>query len=263
MNKNTTLIGTLLALGLIIFSIATGGAGIGGYIDFGSILIVVGGTVGTALMVFNMEKLKNLINILKIAFTKTDADRVEELYQIINIANKARKNGGLLSIQSEIENLDDKFLQKGLMLIIDNTDPEILKSILSKEIESTASRHLGGQDILGFMAESAPAMGMIGTLVGLVAMLQNLSDSAAIGPSMAVALLTTLYGALLANVIFIPLAKKLEKITEEEVTIKEASLEGILGLQAGEGTSILEEKLKAYLNNDLKKALEERKSGDK
>lgn len=261
MGKYSTLLGVLIALGLVAWSIMSSGD-VMAYVDIPSVAIVVGGTIGTTLMVFSLTRLKSLFKILKIAFLKTDADKVEELYQIIELSSKARKAGGILAISPDIENLNDPFLKKGLNLVMDNAFPETIQSIMSKEIDSTAQRHQNGQDIIGFMADASPAFGMIGTLIGLVGMLGSLSDPSAIGPKMAVALLTTLYGAFLANVIFIPLGKKLEKISEEEITIKEALLTGILAFQAGETSLIIEEKLKAYLNSKLKESLEERKGGN-
>lgn len=158
MNKYSTLIGIIISLALVIVSIFMSGD-IKGYIDVGSILIVVGGTIGTTLMVFNVDKLKGLISIFKIAFLKSDLDRVEEIYQVLSIANNARKGGGLISIQSEIEKIEDPFLLKGLNLVMDNTDPQVLQNILTKEIESTGIRHQYGQDILNFMADASPAFG--------------------------------------------------------------------------------------------------------
>lgn len=264
MNKYNTLIGIIFSICLVVGSILMGGIDAASqYFDFPSVLIVCGGTIGTTLMVFNIDKLKGLVLIFKIAFLKSDLDRVEEIYQIIHLSNKARKNGGLLAIEEDIKQLKDPFLSKGFQLVADNTEPEIIQSILTKEIESMVQRHQSSQDILSFMADAAPAFGMIGTLIGLVGMLGSLDDPSMIGPKMAVALLTTLYGALLANIIFIPLGKKLEKTSEEEMTIKEALLEGILALQAGNGPSIIEEKLKAFLSTKLKTVLELRKKGDK
>ena len=149
--------------------------------------------------------------------------------------------------------------KNGFTLIADNMNPTDVKNIMMKEIDVTAQRHQSGQDILSFMADSAPAFGMIGTLVGLVAMLGSLDDPSQIGPKMAVALLTTLYGAMLANMIFIPLSTKLSKISDEEILIKEGLLDGLLAFQEGAQTMVIEEKLKSYLSTPLKNSLEERK----
>lgn len=270
MNKLSTIIGIVASCALIVISIVLSNLeaiqagdmqGVMQYIDFPSILIVVGGTIGSTLTAFNFGKLKNLLKILKIAFLASDADKVEELYQILHLSGMARKGGGILSIQDDIAKLSDPFLAKGMNLVADNTDPEVIREIMQAEIESTAQRHQEGQDILSFMADMGPAFGMIGTLVGLVAMLGSLEDPSTIGPKMAVALLTTLYGAFLANVVFIPLGQKMAKRTEEELSIKEALLEGILSFQAGETSIIIEEKLKSYLDAKLKKNLELRKQG--
>ena len=258
MGKFTTLLGILIAIGLIAWSILSGGDP-GAFIDIPSVAVVVGGTIGTTLMVFSLAKLKSLVKIFKIAFLKTDADKVEELYQILHLSNLARKNGGILGIASEIEKLEDPFLSKGLNLVLDNVDPQNVKEIMTLEIDSTAGRHQNGQEILSYMAEAAPAFGMIGTLIGLVGMLGSLDNPDEIGPKMAVALLTTLYGAFLANVVFAPLGKKLELISQEELLIKEGLLNGILAFQAGDQTMVIEEKLKSYLSSTLKASLEERK----
>lgn len=270
MNKLSTLIGVALSSVLVLISIVLGNlegiqsgdmTGLTQYIDFPSILIVVGGTIGSTLTAFNFAKIKNLLQILKIAFLGNEKDKVEELYQILHLSSLARKGGGILAIQEEIDKLSDPFLAKGMLLVADNTDPEVIREIMNVEIESMAQRHQDGQDIISFMGDMGPAFGMIGTLVGLVAMLGSLEDPSTIGPKMAVALLTTLYGAMIANLFCIPLSKKMEKKTEDELSIKEALLEGILAFQAGDTSVVIEEKLKSYLNAPLKKNLELRKQG--
>ena len=158
MGKFTTLIGILIALGLIGYSIVSSGD-VMAYVDVPSIATVVGGTIGTTLMVFSLGKLKSLVKIFKIAFLKTDADKVEELYQILHLSNLSRKNGGILGIVNEIEQIEDPFLAKGFTLILDNVNPENVREIMTREIDSTAQRHQSGQDILGFMADAAPAFG--------------------------------------------------------------------------------------------------------
>lgn len=258
MGKFSTLLGILISIALIAWSILSGGDP-GAYVDVPSIAVVVGGTIGTTLMVFSLAKLKSLVKIFKIAFFKTDADKVEQLYQVLHLSNLARKQGGILGIVNEIEQIEDPYLAKGFNLVLDNINPENVREIMTHEIDSTAQRHQDGQDILGYMADAAPAFGMIGTLIGLVGMLGSLDNPDEIGPKMAIALLTTLYGAFLANVIFIPLGKKLEKISEEELAIKEGLLDGLLAFQAGEQTMVIEETLKSYLSTSLKNSLEERK----
>lgn len=270
MNKLSTLIGIGLSSALVLISIVLGNlegiqagdmSGIMQYIDFPSILIVVGGTIGATLTAFNFTKLKNLIKVLKIAFLGAESDKVEELYQIIHLSGLARKGGGILAIQGEIEKLSDPFLVKAMNLVSDNADPSVIRNIMTAEIDSMSQRHQDGQDVISFMADMGPAFGMIGTLVGLVAMLGSLEDPSTIGPKMAVALLTTLYGAMLANIVCIPIGQKMSKRTEEELSIKEALLEGVLAFQAGDTSIMIEEKLKSYLSPSLKTALEEKKQG--
>ena len=160
MGKFTTLLGILMVIGLTISAIMTSG-NIMDYYDGPSVLIVLGGTLGTTLMSFSLSKLKGLFKILKIAFFRTDADKVEELHQILHLSTLARKGGGILSIADEIEKLEDPFLAKGLNLVMDNVNPETIQDIMRHEIDSTAQRHIDGQDILGFMAEASPAFGKI------------------------------------------------------------------------------------------------------
>lgn len=268
MNKLSTLIGISLSTALVLISIVLGNletiqngdmSGIMQYIDIPSILIVVGGTIGATLTSFDFGKCKKFIKAFKIALLGTGKDKVEELYQILHLSSLARKGGGILAIQGEIEQLSDPYLLKAMNLVSDNADPDVIRSIMTAEADSMAQRHQDNQDIMSFMGDMGPAFGMIGTLVGLVAMLGSLEDPSSIGPKMAVALLTTLYGAMLANMIFIPLNQKLAKLTEEELLIKEALLEGVLAFQAGDTSIMIEEKLKSFLDTKLKTALEERK----
>lgn len=159
MNKFTTLLGILISSGLVAYAIISGGDP-GAYIDVPSIAIVLGGTVGSTLMVFSFSKLKSLFKILKIAFFRTDLDKVEELYQILTLSNLARKSqGGLLGMSSEIEAIEDPYLKKGFTLVADNMNPTDVQNIMMKEIDVTAQRHQSGQDILSFMADAAPAFG--------------------------------------------------------------------------------------------------------
>lgn len=267
MNKLSTLIGIVFSSVLVVVAIVLGNiegikagdmSGVLQYIDIPSIMIVVGGTIGSTLTAFNFSKIMNLLKVLKIAFFSKEEDRVEPITKVLDLTLTAGKEGAL-AIQKEIEKLDDPYLVKGMSLVVDNTDPGQIKEIMEAEMDSMAQRHQDCQDILGFMADMAPAFGMIGTLVGLVAMLASLDDPSTIGPKMAVALLTTLYGAFLANVVFIPLNQKMAKRTEEELSIKESVLEGILAFQSGATRVIMEEKMKSYLSEPLKRRLEERK----
>ena len=267
MNKFSTLIGIIFSSVLVVVAIILGNiegikagdmTGVLQYIDVASILIVVGGTIGSTLTAFSFSKIMNLLKVLKIAFFKSESDKIEPIVKVLDLTLKAGKDGPL-AIQGEIDKIDDPYLAKGMTLVVDNTDPGNTRAIMEAEMNSMAQRHQDCQDILSFMADMAPAFGMIGTLVGLVAMLASLDDPSTIGPKMAVALLTTLYGAFLANVVFIPLNQKMAKRTEDELLIKESILEGILAFQSGTTRVVMEEKMKSYLSEPLKKTLEGRK----
>jgi len=157
----------------------------------------------------------------------------------------------LLALENELENVDDSFIKKGILLAVDGIEPEVINDIMNAEITAMEERHYRGRTIIEKCGEYAPAWGMIGTLVGLVLMLNTLDDPTTLGPSMAVALLTTLYGTVLANLVFIPMASKLENKTEEEVFIKQIIIEGVIGVQSGQNPRILEEKLSAFLSNEI------------
>jgi chemotaxis protein MotA len=168
------------------------------------------------------------------------------IQKIIDLSNVARKEG-LLSLEEAAADLDDAFLKKGILLIVDGTDPELVRGIMETELASMDARHKQNVGFWQDLGAMGPAWGMIGTLIGLVNMLQNLSDPSAIGPNMAVALLTTLYGSLLANWICTPVASKLKANNDTEIMIKEIMVEGLLSIQAGENPRVIEEKLKSFL----------------
>ena len=181
--------------------------------------------------------------------------------KIIELSNIARKEG-LLSLEEAAADLDDDFLKKGILLIVDGTDPELVRAIMETELISVEGRHkakIGFWDSLGAMG---PAWGMIGTLVGLVNMLNKMDDPSAIGPNMAVALITTLYGSLLANWLCAPVSSKLKENNGEEVMIKEIMIEGLLSIQAGENPRVIEEKLKSFLSPKDRQAQQEEGGGE-
>lgn len=246
MEKFSAILGTFISF--VLIAIAMGD--FEQFFDSSSLMIVLGGTIGTTLIVAGVSGVKLAIKTAKVAFTKTDADKVNELVRVYKLATKARKKN-ILALEEDCQTIEDEFLKKGLQLVIDGISPAIVKDILDKEIQNTYQRHSCGQDVLNFISEAAPSFGMVGTLIGLVGMLANM-DPATIGPNMAKALLTTFYGAVIANVVFIPLAKKLEKKTEEEILLKEAILEGLLSIQASEAPSTTEAKLLTYLSPKMK-----------
>jgi chemotaxis protein MotA len=238
-----SLVGIIAAFGIISASILLGGSFII-FVNVPSILIVVGGTFGVTLMRVTLADFLGSFKVgMKAFMYKMDSpnDLIEEAVEMANIARKE----GLLALEGR--EISNTFLQRGIGLCIDGHSPEIVNKLLSKDINLTIERHTKGADMFKAMASYAPAMGMIGTLVGLVQMLSNMSDPAAIGPAMAVALLTTLYGAVIANAFAQPLAEKLLLISASEKLNKSLILESISAIQDGTNPRVMKQLLSAFL----------------
>lgn len=238
-----TLVGFILAVAIILVAMIMGG-GVGPFIDVPSILVVFGGTVGAVMMNFTLGQFLGAVKVaLKALLFKID--KPEELIEtVVEMANEAR-TGGLLALEGK--EMSNDFLSKGVQMMVDGHEPAVVRQTLMKEMDQAAARHESGVAIFSKTAEMAPAMGMIGTLIGLVLMLGNMSDPASIGPSMAVALLTTLYGALIANVFAMPFAGKLALRKEEEVMIQSMIIDAVTGIQEGRNPRVIEEVLRTYL----------------
>lgn len=255
----TTLGGIGAGLGLIVFGIMLSGD-IGSFIDIASMVIVFGGTLASTVISFPLKELKSLGKIIGKAFKKIEIDLNSDIDMVIDLAQKARRDG-LLALESAVEEIDNDFLKKGVRLLVDGCDPELIKATMEAELDSMLERHAKGRAMLETMAGFAPAYGMIGTLIGLINMLKNLSDADTLGPNMAVALVTTFYGVMIANLICTPLAKKLKARSSMENSQKQMFLEGLLAIQDGENPRIIRDRLSAYLNpNELKS--EQQKSGE-
>ncbi len=253
----STLIGLGSGLALIVIGILWGGGVVGSFIDPSSVVITIGGSIAAMMVGYSLKEVGALLKIMGNAFKKgKGADTKEAIGAIINLANVARKEG-LLALEETVKTLDDPFLHKGVLLIVDGTDPELVKGIMEAEIISVSSRHQKGAGMMEAMGAYGPAFGMIGTLIGLINMLKNLSDPDALGPGMATALVTTFYGSVLANLVFLPLANKLKLRSADEVFYMELMLEGMLSIQAGENPRIIEEKLYSFLPRTAKEAAQE------
>ncbi len=240
-----TLLGIISAFGLVLVAILMGG-GIGLFINYPSLMIVVGGTLGTTMINYPLKEVIGVISVLKNVFFTKASSAKDIIKQFSDFSNKARREG-ILALESEVTNLNEEFLQKGIQLSIDGLEPQSIREILETEISYIQDRHKLGAEIFTTMGTYAPALGMVGTLVGLVQMLQNMSDPSAIGPAMAVALLTTFYGAVAANLLCMPIAGKLRTRSSEEVLVKELMIEGVICLSNGENPRIVEQKLMAFL----------------
>ncbi len=238
-----TLIGLLGAFGVIIGSIALGGD-FGQFINIPSAVVVIGGAIAATLMKFPLASFLGAFKVAMKAFMHKAEDPAKLIEEALELANAARKSG-LLSLENmEIKN---EFLKKGIQLCVDGHDPDFVKRMLTKDINQAIERHEVGRSIFKSIGDVAPAMGMIGTLIGLVQMLSSMDDPKSIGPAMAVALLTTLYGAVIANAFALPIADKLAFRSAEERCNKSLILETISGIQEGLNPRVLEGLLKTYL----------------
>ena len=246
-----TILGLIGAFAAIAVSIMMGASPMGFY-DVPSIIIVVGGTVSTAFIMFPLGTLFSTLKVMKKTFVTPNQDLTKNINEIVMLADKARKES-LVALEKVF--VPDPYMSRGVQLVADGTEEHLVRSVLEIEIENLKSRHKRGQDVLKAMGSSAPAFGMIGTLIGLVQMLQNLDDPKSIGPAMAVALLTTFYGAILANCLFLPMARKLEERSQDEVSCMQMTLEGIISILNGDHPMIIKEKLYSYLTPAKRKAL--------
>lgn len=241
-----SIIGLILGFAMLIFGIISNGASVGGYIHVPSAIITFGGAFASTLTSHTMQEFINGLKGITLAFKVPVVNTSEMIKNIIDLSNVARKEG-LLSLEEAAADLDEPFLKKGILLVVDGTDPDLVRAIMETELISVEDRH---KKVIGFwdmVASMGPAWGMIGTLVGLVSMLNDMSDPTSIGPSMAVALITTLYGSLLANWLATPIANKLRVNNAVEMQQKEVMIEGLLSIQAGENPRVIEEKLKSFL----------------
>ncbi|MDR1916558.1 MAG: motility protein A [Synergistaceae bacterium] len=252
-----SVVGLSFSIIVVVWGMIMGGDILAFY-DLPSILIVVGGTLGAAMVANPLERTKTLPKILKNAFVSEQIDMIGLIQTLVSFAEKARREG-LLALEEDAGQLDDEFMRKSIQLVVDGTDPELVKSILDTEIGLLEERHSANKGYLDSIAELGPAFGMLGTLIGLIQMLGNLDDPSALGPGMAVALVTTFYGSLIANMISIPISKKLAQNSGREILCRELMVEGILSIQAGENPRIVEEKLKVFLPPKMRKVLDEGK----
>jgi len=250
----TTVVGTIMGFSLVLFAMASGDGGLAPFVHAPSMMIVGGGTIAVTLMNFPLATVKGIVKVTLRTFLFRLNTPAQEIDRIIDCANLARKEG-LLALESKLQDVEDAFFGKGVQLVIDGFPADTVRDIMELEAEWQRQRHSDGKKMLDALGTFAPAFGMIGTLVGLVQMLQNLSDPSKIGGGMATALLTTLYGAMAANMAFIPLAGKLEVRANEEALLRQLMIEGIVAIQAGEGPQLIKEKLKSFLSPHVREAV--------
>lgn len=243
-----TVIGILAGMGLIGASMASGAGGLGSFIDVPSLLVVCGGTMSGVLVMFPLGMVLGSFKIVMKTFFFKTQNASGVIAQLTDLAALARKEG-LLALEKQ--QIEDAFMAKAVRLLVDGTDQNALRQLMETEIKSLQERHAKGADVFEQIGALAPAFGMIGTLIGLVQMLKSLSDPSSIGPAMAVALITTFYGAIIANLFCIPWAKKLKIRSKEETMVKELIIEGVISVAKKENPNIMKAKLNAYLAPQL------------
>jgi len=244
-----TLIGLIGAFGIVLTSIVLGGSA-GTFVSTPSLLIVLGGTVLVTMMKFSLGKFLGAATIAVKAFLHRPMSPEKLIEEAVDLAKTARK-GGLLALEDK--EISDDFMKTGLGLLIDGHQADQVRAMLQKDLVQTLKRHSDGQDIFKAIGDVGPAMGMIGTLIGLVQMLSNMDDPKQIGPAMAVALLTTLYGAILANMFALPIADKLAVRSREENSNKSLIIDALLSIQSGQNPRVIENMLEAYLPRSKRK----------
>jgi chemotaxis protein MotA len=254
-----TIIGLVLANVLVVISILLEGS-LWSFYSLSSIMITVGGSIASTMASFSMSDIVGAVRVIGVTLRGDVHSPLDLINAVVRMAERARREG-LLALEADLEETNDEFLRKGIQLIVDGTDPELVRNVLETEISMMEDRHKTGAGIMSVMAAMSPAYGMLGTLIGLIMMLGKLDDPSALGPGMAVALITTFYGSYLANVIFIPLGNKLKYRSAEEILNKEIIVEGVLSIAAGENPRLVTEKLKSFLYPHQKVLLDQQRSG--
>ena len=268
-NKSTTDLGTLIGLfagiTIIIIGILQSGGKLFWFFSFNSILIVVGGTLAATMVNLPLKAVKNIFNILKNVFKGEVYDYVGIINEIVEKAQKARKDG-LLSLEADLPNMREGFFKNGIELAINERESSRLRTFLNLEMNNITSRHIAGQELFLYMGSYAPAFGMLGTVLGLIVMMNNFAGSgeevsasydvsekfAQLLSGMGLALITTFYGVFMANMIFLPIGGKLKRISENEMMLKNIVVEGIISIHAREHPLLIKEKLMTFVPNSLR-----------
>ena len=253
----SSIIGFVLGLAMVIISILILGdwqmSSVVAFADAPSVMIVIGGTFASVFIGQPISRFLTAMKAFKMIFIVPKFDHAATIDNIVRLSNLARREG-VLALEESAQSMDDPFLQKGIMLVVDGADPELVRSVLETEMVYMENRHRDVRGVWDMVVGLAPAWGMVGTMVALVLMMQNIQDIEALAANMALAMITTFYGALLANFIALPVSKKLAMYDAEEMLLKEVQIEGMLSIQNGENPRIIEEKLKAFLSPSLRKA---------
>jgi len=242
-----TIGGLVMGSGLMILAIVIApGSKFSAFIDYPSAAVVVGGAIAASFIAFPLKTMLSMHKVIMKVFKPYNQELGPVIAQLVEFSEIARRDG-ILALENKTEDIEDPFILLGVQMAVDGTDAELMESILRSDIDSVAERHRNGKSLMDTVGRYAPAFGMIGTLMGLIIMLGNMDDPNAIGPGMAVALITTLYGAVVSNMMFLPFADKLAFYSKRELQVREVILRGILSIQDGDNPRILEQKLKTVL----------------
>lgn len=244
--KASTAIGIAAAVFGLLLGAMMEGSAIGAFFNIPAMLIVFAGTFGATLASTSMESMKRIPSLYRRAMSAEKPDFAGRVELMVSLADRARRDG-LLALEGEIDKLDDEFTRKGLQLVVDGTEPELVLQVLENEIDGTSSRHTNGRAVFEKAGGFAPTMGIIGTVMGLVHVLENLDKPETLGPAISGAFIATLYGVASANIVFLPVGNRLRHISEAETALRELTIEGVLAIQAGDNPRIVADKLAAFV----------------
>lgn len=241
-----TVIGLLLAWSMMALAVIMGGGSFGAFWDTASVFMVFGGTAGAVLISLPLRTASKAPKVLMKSVFQNQPQPLQLIKTLVSLAETARRDG-MLALEIRLMEIDNAFIKLGIQMAVDGNRAEVIEEVLRTEIDSMAARHQEGRAIVDRIGKYAPAFGMIGTLLGLIIMLGNMSDPSSIGSGMAVALITTLYGAALSNASFLPLAEKLAFLSKQEIVAREIIIRGVLAIQSGENPRVVEQKLNTFL----------------
>ncbi len=250
-----TFIGIIGGAVVIVLGVVTSGGSLGGIIDIPSVFVTVGGSYAALFIVAPLKQALGLFGIMGRAFKVFDYGEKGLIQTMVSLSEKARREG-ILALEEGLDDLDSQFMKDGLRMVVDGTDGNVIRAIMENQMSQTEARHMGWIGVINAWAGYGPGFGMLGTVIGLIGMLNNLEDKSSLGPNMAVALITTLYGSMLANWLVAPFANKLMAQNAQEMTAQEMILEGVLSIQAGDNPRILASKLLTYLDPKTRKIIE-------
>ena len=242
----TTVAGFLLALISLVTAFLIEGGHIGALLSPTAFMIVFGGTIGATICSFSAAELLTVPKLVRVTLFQRLQNELQLIEQLVGLSDKVRREG-LLYLENELHNVEDEFMRKGIQLVVDGTDPELVRQIMETELYAVQERHSTGASIFDTAGGYAPTMGIIGTVMGLVHVLGSLSSPESLGPSIALAFIATLYGVGSANILWLPLGSKLKNLSKKEVMLREIMLEGIMSIQAGYNPVLIRERLTAFL----------------